>query len=69
VARFFANQKEDALAVTAGRVHLKENAPETGVPFEEILRKSNIRAASGQGRSTGTFGDPNRKFSTHSFGA
>jgi xanthine dehydrogenase YagR molybdenum-binding subunit len=64
----FANQKEDALAFTAGRVHLKEKAPETGVPFAEILTKSNIRAASGQGKSTGTFGDPNRKFSTHSFG-
>jgi xanthine dehydrogenase YagR molybdenum-binding subunit len=28
-----------------------------------------MRSASGQGKSAGTFGDPNRKFSTHSFGA
>jgi xanthine dehydrogenase YagR molybdenum-binding subunit len=50
-------------------VHLKGSAPETGVAFEEILRKSNMHSAVGQGKSTGTFGDPNRKFSTHSFGA
>jgi xanthine dehydrogenase YagR molybdenum-binding subunit len=65
----FEGAKPDALALTNGRVHLKEKSPETGVPFEEILTKQNIRAASGQGSSQGTFGDPNKKFSTHSFGA
>jgi xanthine dehydrogenase YagR molybdenum-binding subunit len=64
----FSGQKADELAFTNGRVHLKEKSPESGVPFEEILRKNNIRV-SGQGRSEGTFGDPSRKFSTHSFGA
>jgi xanthine dehydrogenase YagR molybdenum-binding subunit len=64
----FAGQKADALAFSNGRIHLKEKPPASGVPFEEILRKSNVRA-SGQGRSEGTFGDPSRKFSTHSFGA
>jgi xanthine dehydrogenase YagR molybdenum-binding subunit len=64
----FSGQKAEVLTFTNGRVHLKEKSPDTGVPFEEILRKSNIRA-SGQGRSEGTFGEPNRKFSTHSFGA
>jgi len=64
----FFGQKPDAFAFTDGRVHLKDKAPATGVAFEEILTKNNIRA-SGQGRSEGTFGNPNRKFSTHSFGA
>jgi xanthine dehydrogenase YagR molybdenum-binding subunit len=64
----FAGQKADALAFSNGRIHLKEKSAASGVPFEEILRKNNIRA-SGQGRSEGTFGAPNRKFSTHSFGA
>ena len=36
--------------------------------FEQVLTTANIRAASGSGKSEGTFGDPNRKFSTHSFG-
>ena len=65
----FADQKPEALAVTMGHVHLKEKAPESGVRFEEILNRNNIRAASGLGRAEGTFGIPDRKFSTHSFGA
>jgi xanthine dehydrogenase YagR molybdenum-binding subunit len=65
----FANQKEDALELTKGRVHLKGSAPETGVAFEEVLSKGNLRGVTGQGKSVGTFGDPNRKYSTHSFGA
>ncbi|HMH13197.1 MAG TPA: xanthine dehydrogenase family protein molybdopterin-binding subunit [Edaphobacter sp.] len=65
----FADQKPEGLAVTNGRVHLKEKAPETGMAFEEILTRNNIRAVSGQGKSEGTFGEANRKFSKHSFGA
>lgn len=65
----FPGKKADALAFTNGRVHLKEKAPESGSMYEEILTKANVRAASGQGKSEGTFGNPNRKFSTHSFGA
>jgi xanthine dehydrogenase YagR molybdenum-binding subunit len=66
----FADQKEDALTFTNGKVHLKDKAPETGVSFQDILKSSNISAASGTGKSAGTFGAPEpRKFSTHSFGA
>jgi xanthine dehydrogenase YagR molybdenum-binding subunit len=65
----FAGQKAEALAFTNGRLHLKDKAPETGPDFAEILTQANLRAVSGQGRSKTTFGDPQRKFSTHSFGA
>ncbi len=65
----FPKQKPDELAFTNGMVHLKTSAPATGTPFGDILTRASIRAASGLGKSTGTFGDPNRKFSTHSFGA
>jgi xanthine dehydrogenase YagR molybdenum-binding subunit len=65
----FPNQKADALAFVQGKVHLKSADPSTGVSFADILSKSGIRAAAGQGKSTGTFGAPDRKFSTHSFGA
>ena len=65
----FPNQKPDALAFTNGRVHLKTAAPAAGIPFADILTKAGIRAAAGQGKSAGTFGAPDRKFSTHSFGA
>jgi xanthine dehydrogenase YagR molybdenum-binding subunit len=65
----FPNQKADALLLANGRVHLKSSDPSNGLPFGDILSKAGIRAASGQGKSSGTFGAPGRKFSTHSFGA
>jgi xanthine dehydrogenase YagR molybdenum-binding subunit len=65
----FSGQKPEALAFTDGKVHLNDQHAESGVPFHDILAKSNISAATGQGKSEGTFGAPDRKFSTHSFGA
>jgi xanthine dehydrogenase YagR molybdenum-binding subunit len=65
----FPSTKPDDLVLTEGRVHLKSADASTGKPFADILSAASIRAASGLGKSTGTFGDPNKKFSTHSFGA
>jgi xanthine dehydrogenase YagR molybdenum-binding subunit len=66
----FAGRTTDALAFGNGRVHLKGKAPETGVGFQDVLQRGNMSAASGRGKSTGTFGNPDpRKYSTHSFGA
>ena len=64
-----AGQKPELMAFTNGCVHLKDKSPETGVKYEQILTAGNIRAASGQGKSEGTLGDPNSKHSKHSFGA
>jgi xanthine dehydrogenase YagR molybdenum-binding subunit len=65
----FAGQKPESLAFTDGCVHLKGKSPGSGLRFEQILTTENVRAASGSGKSEGTFGSPNRKYSTHSFGA
>ena len=65
----FPNQKADALALAHGKVHLKAADASTGISFGDILSQAGIRAAAGQGKSAGTFGAPDRKFSTHSFGA
>ncbi len=65
----FAGKKPEEFAFTEGRVHLKDKPATSGVPFEELLKKGNIRAASGLGKSEGTLDAPGRKFSTHSFGA
>ena len=65
----FYKQKPDALVFKNGRVMLKDGAEGSGVAFEEILKKGNVRAVAGQGKSQGTFGAPDRKYSTHSFGA
>ena len=65
----FAGQKPEAMAFTDGCVHLKDKSPDTGVRFEQILTAGNLRGVTGSGKSEGTFGNPKRKFSTHSFGA
>ncbi len=62
-------QQPEAMVFTSGRVHLKDKAPGSGVPFEQILVASNVRAASGSGKSEGTMGNPKKEYSTHSFGA
>lgn len=64
-----SKQKPEALVFAKGRVMLKGGVEGSGIAFEEILKNGNVRAAMGQGKSEGTFGDPNRKYSTHSFGA
>jgi xanthine dehydrogenase YagR molybdenum-binding subunit len=61
-------QKADDLVLTNGSVHLKSGSAK-GVAFEEILKRGKIRSISKNGKGSGTFGDPKRKFSTHSFGA
>jgi xanthine dehydrogenase YagR molybdenum-binding subunit len=65
----FTDKEPGELAFSEGRVHLKSSDAKSGVAFGDILTKANIRSATGQGKSTGTFGAPDRKFSQHSFGA
>jgi xanthine dehydrogenase YagR molybdenum-binding subunit len=66
----FGGQAIDALKFENGRVYLKENGQATSVAFQDILQQRNINAASGSGKSTGTFlSKEPRKYSTHSFGA
>ena len=65
----FSGKKAEELEFSGGRIHAKGSAPETGVPFDQVLRDANIQATSGQGKSQGTLGMPGKKFSTHSFGA
>jgi xanthine dehydrogenase YagR molybdenum-binding subunit len=39
-----------------------------GAPFVDLLRHANLRLVSGNGQSPATFGNPEPKFSTQSFG-
>jgi xanthine dehydrogenase YagR molybdenum-binding subunit len=64
----FAGKKAEDLEFANGQVRLK-GSTDGGVAFEEILKQGNVAAASGNGKSEGTFGNPKREFSTHSFGA
>jgi xanthine dehydrogenase YagR molybdenum-binding subunit len=56
------------LAFDAGRVFAKAEGSAKGVPFADLLRRANLRLVSGSGKSGATFGNPQPKFSTHSFG-
>lgn len=67
----FAERKPDELALTRGRVHVKDQPPESGMPFEQIIAKADLRAIAGEGSETeGNFGnDPlKRKYSINSYG-
>jgi xanthine dehydrogenase YagR molybdenum-binding subunit len=64
----FENRKPDDLAFQDGRVFLKVDGVAKGVPFQNLLRRANLRLVSGIGKSEATFGNPKPKFSTHSFG-
>jgi xanthine dehydrogenase YagR molybdenum-binding subunit len=65
----FAGHKPEDLGFEEGRVFLKAEGAAKGVPFADVLRRANLRQVSGEGKAASTFGDPNAKFSTHSFGA
>ena len=67
----FAGKMFNELALTNGRVHQKNSTSESGIPYETILKQANVSEATGNGKSEGTFLNPNAipKYSTHSFGA
>src|SRR5262249_53725156 len=64
----FENRKRDELAFEGGRVFIKTEGSAKGVQFAELLRRATVRRVTGNGTSKSTFGDPNARFSTHSFG-
>jgi xanthine dehydrogenase YagR molybdenum-binding subunit len=66
----FSGKDAGTLMMTAGRVHVKGESPDAGVPFGEILKAANLASANGDGKSGGLGADPrSRNYSTHSFGA
>ena len=65
----FAGKMFNELALTNGRVHEKNSPPDNGIPYETVLQNANVREATGNGKSEGTFLKRSDKYSTHSFGA
>jgi xanthine dehydrogenase YagR molybdenum-binding subunit len=64
----FEKRKPNELSFEGGRVFVKADGPSAGVPFADLLRRTNVRVVTGNGKSEATFGNPEPKFSTHSFG-
>src|SRR6202044_1323662 len=46
----FQGKQPAALAMSSGRVHLKGQASDSGVPFQEILKLGNLASANGEGK-------------------
>ncbi|MGA2848390.1 MAG: xanthine dehydrogenase family protein molybdopterin-binding subunit [Terracidiphilus sp.] len=66
----FSGKEPGALAMSSGRVHLKDQSPDSGVPFQEILKLGNVASANGEGKTGGYGSDTDGKnFSSHSFGS
>jgi xanthine dehydrogenase YagR molybdenum-binding subunit len=65
----YAKRKVDDLAYTNGMVHARDEKPEAGYPFAEVLKLGNVARLVGNGQSKGTFGGKEpEKFSKHSYG-
>jgi xanthine dehydrogenase YagR molybdenum-binding subunit len=64
----FANRKPDDLTFDKGTMFLQEEGPAKRVSFVDLLRHANLRMVSGNGQSPATFGNPEPRFSTQSFG-
>src|SRR5256714_2546908 len=64
----FENRPPTDLAFDGGKVFVKADGAAKGVPFDDLLRRANLRLVTGSGKSEGAFGDPKPQVSTHSFG-
>lgn len=65
----FEGAKPDQLAYSAGVVHRKDQSPDSGRRFEDVLAAARQSHVEGKGKVEGTLGKKDRKYSTHSFGA
>jgi xanthine dehydrogenase YagR molybdenum-binding subunit len=64
----FLDKDTKTLEMADDVVRLKDQ-PATKLSAAELLKLANVQAVSGKGESQGTFGDPNVKYSFHSYGA
>jgi xanthine dehydrogenase YagR molybdenum-binding subunit len=64
----FQKRAPGDLAFEDGRVFVKADGAAGGVTFAEVLQRARLRLVNGSGKSPSTFGNPDAKFSTHSYG-
>jgi len=64
----FENRAPADLAFEGGRVFVKADGAAKSVPFDDLLRRANLRLVTGMGRSEGTMADAKPKYSMHSWG-
>jgi xanthine dehydrogenase YagR molybdenum-binding subunit len=64
----FEGRQPGDLSFEKGTVSLKDGGSAGAVHFAELLQRANLRLVSGNGKGEGTYGNPEAKFSTHSYG-
>jgi xanthine dehydrogenase YagR molybdenum-binding subunit len=64
----FEGRQPRELAFENGAVFPKADGPAGQVPFANVLQRANLRLVRGAGKGEQTYGNPEAKFSTHSFG-
>ncbi len=65
----FSGATVDQLAFSQGMVHRKSQDASAGIHFSDLLREARMGRVEGHGKAEGTFGQKNKSYSTHSFGA
>jgi xanthine dehydrogenase YagR molybdenum-binding subunit len=65
----FKGVDAEQLAFTRGKVHRKDQDPDSGRHFRDILTSARVAQVEGHGKAKGTFGQKQKEYSTHSFGA
>lgn len=66
----FEGRADETLVFTEGRVHIKDEPPASGVPFEQVLDAAELSEVVGQGKSGSSSKDKGAdEHSIHSYGA
>jgi xanthine dehydrogenase YagR molybdenum-binding subunit len=65
----FRGAKPDELQFSQGVVYRKDQAPSSGMHFSALLQEAKLGQVEGHGKAEGTFGQKNKAYSTHSYGA
>ncbi len=63
----FEKADPKTLKISQGRIHAQDKPAESGVPFEQILKRAKLVGLDGKAKTSET--DEQKKHSTHSFGA
>jgi xanthine dehydrogenase YagR molybdenum-binding subunit len=66
----FQNAKVENVSFTKGRIHGKDQSPENGMHFAELLKMARLNGLSAEGKTQPSWEDPKAKgVSLHSYGA
>lgn len=66
----FQNAKVENVAFTNGRLHVKDQNPDNGIHFAELLKMARLNGLSAEGKTQPSWEDPKAKgVSLHSYGA